>query len=51
VHHSPNLHTVIIEPDEQRLIMVWNIALPCHHTLYTLEKTIVFEKEQLYLSR
>lgn len=44
-HHRSNLHTVLIEPDEQRLIMVWHSALPCHHTLYTLKRTIVFEKQ------
>jgi hypothetical protein len=46
-HHRGQLHTVIIEPDERRLIMVWQTALPCHHSLYTLKQTIVFEKERL----
>ena len=46
-HHPGQLHTVIIEPDEKRLIMVWQTALPCHHTVYTLKETIVFEKERL----
>ena len=44
-HHRSSLHTVLIEPDEHRLIMVWHSALPCHHTLYTLKRTIVFEKQ------
>ena len=44
-HHRSNLHTVLIEPDEQRLIMVWHSALPCHHALYTLKRTVVFEKQ------
>lgn len=47
-HHRGTLHTVIIEPDERRLIMVWHTALPCHHTLYTLKETVVFEKERLF---
>jgi hypothetical protein len=33
--------------------MVWQTAFPCHHTLYTLKGTTVFEKEErsLGLSR
>jgi hypothetical protein len=27
--------------------MVWQTALPCHNTLYSLEETVVFEKERL----
>jgi hypothetical protein len=44
VHHRGDLHTVIVEPDESRLIMVWHTSLPCHHTLYTLKRTVVYEK-------
>jgi hypothetical protein len=47
VHHMGRLHTVIIEPDERRLMMVWQSSLPCHHTLYTLKQTVVFEKERV----
>jgi len=47
--HRGQLHTVIIEPEENRLIMVWQTALPCHHTLYTLKETVVFEKERVPL--
>jgi hypothetical protein len=46
-HHRAQLHTVIMEPEERRLIMVWQTALPCHHTLYTLKETVVFEKERM----
>ena len=46
-HHRANLHTVLIEPDDQKLTMVWHTALPCHHTLYTLRRTVVFEKKRL----
>jgi hypothetical protein len=46
-HHRANLHTVIIEPDAMRLMMVWHTALPCHFTLYTLRRTVVFEKQLL----
>jgi hypothetical protein len=45
--HRSNLHTVLIEPDDNRLSMVWHTALPCHHTLYTLKRTVVFEKQRL----
>ena len=48
-HHRGQLYTVIIEPEERRLIMVWQTALPCHHTLYTLKETIVYEKERVPL--
>lgn len=39
--HGGNLHTVIVEPDERRVILVWHAAVPCHHTLYTLRRTTV----------
>jgi hypothetical protein len=45
-YHRGNLHTVIIEPDSQRLTMVWHTAFPCHHTLYTLTRTIVYVKQE-----
>jgi hypothetical protein len=48
-HHRGRLHTVIIEPEDGRLIMVWQSALPCHQTLYTLTETIVSEKERVPL--
>ena len=44
-HHRTDLHSVIIEPDERKLVMVWHSQLPCHHTIYTLKKCVVFEKE------
>jgi len=44
-HHRATLHSVILEPTDRRLIMVWHTALPCHHTLYTLKRTTVYEKE------
>jgi hypothetical protein len=45
--HRQSLHTVILEPDQSRVILVWHASLPCHHTLYTLDSTVVFEKERL----
>ncbi len=47
MHHRGQLHTLIIEPEDRRLIMVWQAALPCHHTLYTLKETVVIEKKRL----
>jgi hypothetical protein len=48
-HHRGHLHTVIIEPEARRLMMVWQTALPCHHTLYTLKETVVVEKARVSL--
>lgn len=48
IYHQRSLHTIIIEPEDRRLIMVWQTALPCHHTLYTLKETVVFEKRRLF---
>jgi hypothetical protein len=45
-NHRSELHCVLIEPDQQKLIMVWHSALPCHHTLYTLKRTVIFEKRE-----
>lgn len=48
-HHHADIHTVILEPDDRRLVMVWQTSLPCHHTLYTLKETTVFEKTRVPL--
>jgi len=50
-HNRGQLHTVIIEPDQQQLIMIWHSALPCHHTIYTLKETIVTEKKRISSSQ
>ena len=50
-HHRAQLHTVIVEPQDCRLVMVWHTSLACHHTLYTLKETVVFEKERVPLGR
>jgi hypothetical protein len=42
--HLANLHTVIIEPDMPRVIMVWHTMLPCHTKGLELEMTTVAEK-------
>jgi hypothetical protein len=48
-HHRGDLHTLVIEPEARRFMMVWQTALPCHHTLYTLRETVVVEKERVAL--
>jgi hypothetical protein len=49
IHHRGQLHTVIIESEERRLTMVWQAALPCHHTLYDLKDTLIVEKQRVPL--
>lgn len=39
VSHAADLHTVIIEPDHSRLIMVWHTNLQCHAKVLKLERT------------
>ncbi|CAK8712894.1 DUF2169 domain-containing protein [Candidatus Electrothrix aarhusensis] len=45
IPHEASLHSVILEPDHPRLIMVWHTHLPCHHQVLKLEKTIITDKE------
>jgi hypothetical protein len=47
VHHRPVLHTVLIEPDVPRVVMVWHTHLPCHHKVLKLLDTTVVVKERL----
>jgi len=47
VHHLGTLHTVILEPDGTRLILVWHTNLPCHHRADELDETIIFQKERV----
>ncbi|WP_437293135.1 DUF2169 family type VI secretion system accessory protein [Sorangium sp. So ce426] len=42
--HRARLHTVIIEPDARRVILVWHTALPCHGKEHRLEHTRIWEK-------
>lgn len=45
VTHDANLHTVIIESDHPRLIMVWHTKLPCHSKVLKLESTVITARE------
>lgn len=47
IDHRGTLHSVILEPDVPRLLMVWHTMLPCHHKVLKLRKTIIRQKEQL----
>lgn len=44
VEHRPRLHTVIVEPDERRVMLVWQTALPCQGIEHHLDKTVIREK-------
>jgi hypothetical protein len=44
VQHRATLHSVIIEPDVPRLIMVWQTSLPCHPKVLKLRRTTITEK-------
>ncbi|WP_300667626.1 DUF2169 domain-containing protein [Desulfoluna sp.] len=41
VDHDINLYTVILEPEESRLMMVWHCAFECHNREHLLERSIV----------
>jgi hypothetical protein len=43
VEHAPSLHTVLFEPDQDRVVLVFQSALPCHHEIQSLEQTVVRE--------
>jgi len=41
IEKKPNLHTVIIEPDDNKLVMVWHTAIECHRKEHLLQETII----------
>lgn len=41
IDHFANIHSVIIEPDYPRLIMVWHTMLSCHSKVLKLETTTI----------
>jgi hypothetical protein len=43
------LHTIILEPDVPRLLMVWHSLLSCHTQVLKLEKSVVTVKRFLRL--
>lgn len=44
VHTCRQLHSVILEPDELRLSLVWHSSLPCHSRVHKLLDTLVTVK-------
>lgn len=49
--HHANLHTVILEPDMPRVIMVWHTSVPCHGKDTKIKGTTVEMKDYRDLSR
>jgi hypothetical protein len=45
MEHRAKIHTVILEPERPRVIMVWCTHLPCHHRVDRLDVTIITQKE------
>lgn len=39
--HRAELHTVILKPDLQKVIMVWHTHLPCHYKVLKLNNTTI----------
>lgn len=45
IPHQADLHSVILEPDFPRIIMVWHTHLPCHPKVLKLDHTTITLKE------
>lgn len=43
-HGRPRLHSLILEPDQARLALVYHYALPCHERVNQLAQTRIVEK-------
>jgi hypothetical protein len=41
--HTAILNTVVLEPDERRVMVVWETQLPCHNYGLKLQRTAIFE--------
>jgi hypothetical protein len=44
VHHAGKLHSVILEPDVPRVVLVWRTELACHPRVHSLLGTVVRPK-------
>ncbi len=42
--HRCVLHTVLVEPDASRLVLVWQSSLACHRNVDDIERTRIVEK-------
>jgi hypothetical protein len=47
ISHRAVLHTVTLEPDVPRIIMVWHTRLPCHSKALKLQRTTITQKKLL----
>ncbi len=47
VEHRARLHTVILEPEVPRVMLVWHTSLACHHDSDKLDVTVIDQKEYL----
>jgi hypothetical protein len=43
-HHGGHLDAVIIEPDQNRVMLVWQSLLNCHHKVDYLDRTRILQK-------
>ena len=48
LHPQRLLHTVVFEPDDLRVSLVWQSALRCHSKMYKLKDTLVTVKTDLH---
>ncbi|HMF98047.1 MAG TPA: DUF2169 domain-containing protein [Vicinamibacterales bacterium] len=46
-HHVGHLDAVIVEPDINRVMLVWQSILACHHDVDDLDRTRIFQKAEL----
>jgi hypothetical protein len=46
-HHVGHLDAVIVEPDHNRLMLVWQSLLNCHHQVDYLDKTRILQKSDV----
>ena len=44
IRHRPEVHTVILEPDVRRIVMVWQSTLRCPMKEYKLLRTVITRK-------
>lgn len=47
VGHRGELHTIILEPDVPRVVLVWHTHLQCHDRVLKLARTVVSQKKVL----
>jgi hypothetical protein len=50
IDHRADLHTVVIQPDDRRIQMVWHSKLPCHHKGEKLKTTHIYPKKRANVS-